>query len=121
MKKVITLISLVVILVASCVAMSWTSIKENSPISYDGSNTNVKQIYDNHVSKDQYNGNPDGVAAIIVETDPQEAQTVNAVASIVFDYRGFDTIGESFILLASIAGAHCILRSGKKKKEAAKK
>ena len=121
MKKVITLISLVVILVASCVAMNWTSIPENSPISYDGSYLDVKQLYDNPISKDEYNGNPDGVASIIVETEPEEAQTVNAVASIVFDYRGFDTIGESFIQLASIAGAHCILRSGKKKKEVAGK
>ena len=118
MKKVITLISLVIVLVASCVAMNWTSIAENSPISYDGSYLDVVDLYNNPVSKSEYSGTPDGVASIIVETEPEEAQTVNAVASIVFDYRGFDTIGESFILLCAISGAHVILHSKKKKKEA---
>jgi multisubunit Na+/H+ antiporter MnhB subunit len=33
----------------------------------------------------------------------------------VFDYRGYDTLGESFILLTAIAGSFVILsRSGKK-------
>jgi len=121
MKKIITLVSLVIILVATAFSMNWTAQPENSPISYDGEYLDVVDLYENPISKDEYSGDPDGVAAIIVETEPEEAQTVNAVASIVFDYRGFDTIGESFILLASIAGAHCILRSGKKKKEVAKK
>ena len=41
----------------------------------------------------------------------------NNVAAVVFDYRGFDTLGESFILLTAIAGSFVILSMAKKKKE----
>ena len=116
-KKIITIVSLLVVLVVSCYAMNWTS--KNASLTYDGSDVDVIGLYENPTKYD--NSNPDGVAKIIVNTDLEKAEAVNDVASIVFDYRGFDTIGESFILLASIAGAHCILHSGKKKKEVTKK
>jgi multicomponent Na+:H+ antiporter subunit B len=37
-------------------------------------------------------------------------QTANAVSSVNFDQRSFDTLGEELILLASIAGAGALLR-----------
>ena len=61
--------------------------------------------------------NPDGIASIIVTTDLSETESMNNVASIVFDYRGYDTMGESFILLTAIAGSYIILKNHKERKE----
>jgi len=36
--------------------------------------------------------------------------TTNAVAAVNFDYRGFDTIGEEFILFAAVMGVSALLR-----------
>ena len=36
--------------------------------------------------------------------------TTNAVSAIVFDYRGFDTLGEEFILFAAVVGVVLLLR-----------
>ena len=41
---------------------------------------------------------------------PKERQTSNVVAAVVFDYRGFDTLGEEFILFASVIGVALLLR-----------
>ena len=51
-----------------------------------------------------------GIAEIIVDTDLEKTKAVNDVAAVVFDYRGYDTIGESFILLAAICGSFVIIR-----------
>ena len=39
------------------------------------------------------------------------------MTSIVFDFRGYDTMGEAFILITAVAGTIVILASGKKKEE----
>ena len=39
-----------------------------------------------------------------------ERHATNVVNSIVFDYRGFDTIGEEFILFAAVIGVTLLLR-----------
>jgi multicomponent Na+:H+ antiporter subunit B len=39
-----------------------------------------------------------------------ERHTTNVVASVVFDYRGFDTLGEEFILFTSVMGVALLLR-----------
>ena len=39
-----------------------------------------------------------------------ERHTTNAVSAIVFDYRGFDTLGEEFILFAAVVGVVLLLR-----------
>jgi multicomponent Na+:H+ antiporter subunit B len=39
-----------------------------------------------------------------------ERHMTNAVTAIVFDYRGFDTMGEEFILFASVVGVVLLLR-----------
>jgi multicomponent Na+:H+ antiporter subunit B len=41
---------------------------------------------------------------------PPERHVTNVVASIVFDYRGFDTLGEEFILFTSVMGVALLLR-----------
>jgi multicomponent Na+:H+ antiporter subunit B len=41
-----------------------------------------------------------------------QRHTANAVTAIVFDYRGFDTLGEEFILFAAVSGVVMLLRRG---------
>ena len=47
---------------------------------------------------------------ILNEAAPQERQTSNVVAAVVFDYRGFDTMGEELILFAAVMGVAMLLR-----------
>ena len=46
-----------------------------------------------------------------------ERHTTNVVTAIVFDYRGFDTLGEEFILLAAVVGVTLLLRTQKDSEE----
>jgi len=39
-----------------------------------------------------------------------ERHVTNAVAAVVFDYRGFDTLGEEFILFSAVLGVALLLR-----------
>ena len=41
---------------------------------------------------------------------PRERHVTNVVAATVFDYRGFDTLGEEFILFAAAMGVALLLR-----------
>lgn len=64
----------------------------------------------------------DGVAHVIVSKNLAETSAKNVCFSVVFNFRGYDTMGESFILIAALAGSLCILRTPKhKKKKKAKK
>ncbi|MGW2560856.1 MnhB domain-containing protein [Streptomyces sp. NPDC001514] len=45
-------------------------------------------------------------------------QTANAVASLVFDQRAFDTLGEEFILFAAVVGATVLLRPARDERSA---
>jgi multicomponent Na+:H+ antiporter subunit B len=44
---------------------------------------------------------------------PGERHVTNVVAAVVFDYRGFDTLGEEFILFASVMGVALLLRDSR--------
>jgi multisubunit Na+/H+ antiporter MnhB subunit len=46
---------------------------------------------------------------IIINTQ-NETGTNNGVTSVVFDYRGFDTLGEATILFSAVAGVLMIFR-----------
>lgn len=46
-------------------------------------------------------------------------QTANTVASVTFDERGFDTMGEEFILFAAVLGAALLLRLTPEEREQA--
>lgn len=46
-----------------------------------------------------------------------ERNTTDAVTAVNFDYRGFDTIGEEFILLVSVLGALVLLRMAEERKD----
>ena len=46
----------------------------------------------------------------IIANTQNETGTNNGVTSVVFDYRGFDTLGEATILFAAVAGVLMIFR-----------
>ena len=63
--------------------------------------------------------NADGAAYIIVSTNLEETAAENVCFSVVFNFRGYDTMGESFILITALAGSLCILRLPKTAEEEA--
>jgi len=46
-----------------------------------------------------------------IEQGQSQAATNNIVTSIVFDYRGFDTLGESIVLFTAVIGVGLMFRS----------
>jgi multicomponent Na+:H+ antiporter subunit B len=46
-----------------------------------------------------------------------ERHMTNVVTSVVFDYRGFDTMGEEFILFIAVMGVVLLLRGGSDEEE----
>ncbi len=111
-KKIIAIISLVVILAAGLFA-AFNAYAKFEP-AYAGK-TDVSKLYENPKEYDDSNAN--GVADVIVNENLEKTMAANNVAAVVFDFRGFDTLGESFILLTSIAGAYVILATHAKKKK----
>jgi len=47
----------------------------------------------------------------------RERHTTEAVGAVVMDYRGFDTLGEEFILLTSVVGVALLLRTARDEEE----
>ncbi len=132
MKKVAILLALVIFLGAGIGAV--TNLKENFAVTYNAQEvgTDAYELFQNYeefqseLHPDQKEEgernlpeNPDGIASIIVTTDLSETEAINDVAPIVFDYRGYDTMGESFILLTAIAGSFIILKNMKGREEEA--
>jgi multisubunit Na+/H+ antiporter MnhB subunit len=58
----------------------------------------------------------EGVANLMVKDTVEKTGAINAVTAIVFDFRGYDTLGESFVLFTAVSGAAVILRKHKKVK-----
>ena len=114
MKKFLTWVSLAVILFAgvfACVTMG------EMPRTYDGANAAVS-VYELQRDPASYDDSKaDGAAAAIVQQNLEKSHAVNDVTSIVFDFRGYDTMGESFILITAVAGSIVILSSKKKEKK----
>lgn len=50
----------------------------------------------------------------IINNCQEETGANNAVTSVVFDYRGFDTLGEATVLFAAVAGVIILFRRLKK-------
>lgn len=50
------------------------------------------------------------MAALIASTAVQARHATDVVATVTFDYRGFDTIGEELMLLAASVGVELLLR-----------
>lgn len=47
----------------------------------------------------------------------EETGSNNVVTSILFDYRGFDTLGEATVLFTAVGGVLLLLRAEAKKKD----
>ena len=114
MKKFLTWVSLAAVLVACLYAAASMAAM---PRTYDGAKASVPVMelqrdpaaYDDSVA--------DGAAAAIVQQNLDRSHSVNDVTSIVFDFRGYDTMGEAFILITAVAGSMVILFTKKAKKE----
>jgi len=113
MNKLISAIALIVILVAGIFGVTY--MYNNIPITYDGSTTDVYELLQDPSNYET--SDADGIANIIVKENLEQTNAVNNVTAIVFDFRGYDTMGEAFILIVSVTGALAILRKSKKRWE----
>lgn len=109
-KKIVLALSLVLIL--ACGVWAAVEMALSGP-TYDGSSLDLIELYENPGSYD--NSDADGAASIIVNENLDKTAATNVVFSTVFNFRGYDTLGESFILIAAIAGSLVILRKAGKK------
>lgn len=50
----------------------------------------------------------------IIDHTQEETGANNGVTGVVFDYRGFDTLGEATVLFTAVAGVIMIFRRKKK-------
>lgn len=113
MKRLISSIALIVILCAGIIGVTY--MYNNIPITYDGSRTDVYELAQDPSNYDT--SDADGIANIIVKENLEMTNAVNNVTAIVFDFRGYDTMGEAFILIVSVTGALAILRKSKNRWE----
>ena len=58
----------------------------------------------------------EGIANLIVDDTMKQTGAINTVTAIVFDFRGYDTLGESFVLLTAVTASAAILRKAVKVK-----
>ena len=111
-RKIIFALSLAVILACGFFAAGQMAASDPT---YEGRGTDVIALYENPTVYD--NSNADGAAAIIVNENLEKTAAANVVYSVVFNFRGYDTLGESFILIGALAGTLVILRGHNKKKQ----
>lgn len=112
LKRTLGVFALLAILICGIYAAG--AMYQSGP-TYDGSKTDVVALYEH--PKDYNTKNPDGIADVIVKENLDKTAATNVVFSIVFNFRGYDTMGESFILVAAISGTVVILRKAMDKKE----
>lgn len=111
MKKFLTWVSLGIFLFAGVYASVTMAAM---PLTYDGTAA-APSVYELQQNPSAYDDtNVDGAAAAIVQQNLDKTHAVNDVTSIVFDFRGYDTMGEAFILITAVAGSAVILYSGTK-------
>ncbi|MBR6352722.1 MAG: hypothetical protein IKS25_01250 [Oscillospiraceae bacterium] len=116
MKKWLTYVCLGVILFA-CVFAAVTL--GQMPRTYAGETAAVP-VYDLQQNPEAYDDTfSDGAAGAIVQQNLAKSHAVNDVTSIVFDFRGYDTMGEAFILITAVTGSAVILfkKAGKEKED----
>ncbi len=114
MKKFLTWVCLGLILfggVYACLNMG------QMDRTYDGTRAPVS-VYELQQDPAAYDDSvADGAAGAIIQQNLDKTHAQNDVTSIVFDFRGYDTMGEAFILITAVAGAVVILYTKKEKKE----
>lgn len=112
MKKFLTWVSLAIFLFASVYASVTMAAM---PRTYDGRDAAVS-VYELQQNPESYDdSSATGAADATIQQNLAKTHAVNDVTSIVFDFRGYDTMGESFILITAVAGSIVILSNGKKK------
>ncbi|SKA83309.1 hypothetical protein SAMN05443428_10568 [Caloramator quimbayensis] len=112
MKRFFTYFSLSVITVMGIYTMIYAA---KLPRTYDGKDTRAYDLIKNPSNYDVKSS--DGVSNIIVKENLNKTHAVNAVTAVVFDFRGYDTLGESFILLTAVSGSFVILKNGRRKRD----
>jgi multisubunit Na+/H+ antiporter MnhB subunit len=60
---------------------------------------------------------PSDMDDYIIENAQEETGSNNVVASVVFDYRALDTLGEATILFTAVTGVLLLLRTRKRREE----
>ena len=58
-----------------------------------------------------------GDASQIINETMSKTGAINSVTATVFDFRGYDTLGEAIVLFTAICGVAAVLREEKKAKE----
>ena len=111
MKKFLTFVSLAVILFAGITAAFQMAAM---PRTYEGQNATVPVAVLQQNPEAYDDSTADGAAAVIVQQNLAKTRAVNDVTSVVFDFRGYDTMGEAFILITAVAGSAVILFTKKK-------
>ena len=105
-KKIVLALSLAILL--ACGIWAGVLMGTSEP-TYNGSHMDLIDLYEN--PSDYDNSTADGAASVIVNENLEKTAADNVVFSVVFNFRGYDTLGESFILIAAIAGCLAILRN----------
>ena len=114
MKKWLTYVSLGMILFSCVFAAVTMSGMERT---YESSHAAVP-VYELQQDPDSYDDSfASGAADAIVQQNLANSHAVNDVTSIVFDFRGYDTMGEAFILITAVTGSAVILFKKKAEKE----
>ena len=114
MKKWLTYVSLGVILFSCVFAAVTMSGMERT---YESSHAAVP-VYELQQDPDSYDDSfASGAADAIVQQNLANSHAVNDVTSIIFDFRGYDTMGEAFILITAVTGSAVILFKKKAEKE----
>ena len=114
MKKFLTFVSLAVILFAGITAAFQMAAM---PRTYEGQNATVPVAVLQQNPEAYDDSTADGAAAAIVQQNLAKTHAVNDVTSVVFDFRGYDAMGEAFILITAVAGAAVILFTRRKEGE----
>ena len=114
MKKFLTYLCLAVILFACIYACADMA---RMPRTYEGQNAAVSVLELQRDPEAYDDSEADGAAGAIVQQNLSKAHSVNDVTSIVFDFSGYDTMGEAFILITAVAGSAVILFTKKAKEE----
>jgi hypothetical protein len=114
MKKWLTYVSLGVILVAGIFAAVKLAAM---PRTYSGQDATVS-VFELQQKPEEYDDAfASGAADAIVEQNLANTRAVNDVTSIVFDFRGYDTMGEAFILVTAVTGSAVILYKKTRKED----
>jgi hypothetical protein len=113
MKKFLTWLSLGLVLFA-CVygAVSMAALPRTMEATIP-----AYELQQNPNANMESSQSPSGAADAIVRENLSETHAINDVTSIVFDFRGYDTMGEAFILITAVAGSTVILYSMNKKED----